>query len=146
MLKFFGFALLMFVPIAGLSAENSNVTNLARLPIFCDVAGHYKGKYSDGSWTANINPYTGIASMVLHSAESVTFIDGVIRKTKDTIQFSVDLQNGSSWRGKIIFSEATQPILEGKWINFDSNGTFNAIRENVPNAVCDTFLKAPQSH
>lgn len=135
---------ILFVLLASLSLASwsqSVVTNLVRLPIFCDVAGNYKGTSTDGStWVATIDPYTGIANVHVQSSDNATFWNGSVHRYKGAVLFSVDLPNGAAWRGKFIFSKDNVPTVSGKFLSFETDGTFNAGRENYPNATCDAYM------
>ncbi|MES2206770.1 MAG: hypothetical protein V4525_08245 [Pseudomonadota bacterium] len=118
------------------SFSQSVVTDLVRLPIFCDVAGSYKGTYAGGgTWSATVDPYTGLVGASIKASNNMTFTTGNVHKVKDSTVFSLNLPDGSAWRGKFILSkEAVQ--LSGNKVDFESVGTFEAKRETYPSNTC----------
>jgi hypothetical protein len=126
--------LLFSLPLV--SWSQSVVSNLVRLPVFCKVAGTYKGTYTDnGTWSASVDPYTGIVSASVFASNNVTFATGSVQKVKDSNVFSLNLPDGSAWRGKFTLSkEAVQ--LSGNKIDFESVGAFEAKRDIYPSNTC----------
>jgi len=134
------FALLIFIPLASFSENSTSITDIVRLPVFCDVAGSYKGTYTNGTWSVLIDPYTGIASVHVQSSGNDTFGDGSVHRYKDTVLFSLDLPNGAAWRGKFVLSKNDMPTVSGKFLSFDTDGKFNAIRETNSSTICEVSV------
>ncbi|MES2208494.1 MAG: hypothetical protein V4525_17085 [Pseudomonadota bacterium] len=141
-----GMRKILFVLLAALpltSFSQNVVTNLVRLPVFCDVAGRYQGTYTEGTWIADIDAYTGIVSVSVQSSKQLTMSQGNIVRDKDNVFLSVVLPDYSAWRGTFTLSET--PTVAGKWLSFYKDGTFKAARESYPTATCKRFVEQ-QSH
>ncbi len=92
-------AILFFlVSLPLVAIGQSVVTDLVRLPVFCDVAGTYKGTYSDGkTWQATIDPYTGLVSASISRKNTISYSTGRVFESSGTKVFSLDLPDGSAW-------------------------------------------------
>ncbi len=136
------FSLLILLSLAGFSDSSTSVTNIVRLPVFCDVSGKYTGTYTDGTWNAVIDAYTGIANVSVKGPNNVAFNTASVRRMKDSVVFSLDLPDGTAWRGKFTLSKTDIPTVSGNLVNFDSNGKFEALRNSPLTASCESLSKS----